>query len=478
MVDQQTTDRKCGSPALMISSNLVNEDLSIPTNEENGESGSKVYDSSDSLASLVSHNKESHTAGDNETLGFPESDFDFGTTMRNIFEDDFDLDIQAKFGRLLESFTPHQESSDLAYERENLILKHFFENLVLKVDANVHSPWEKLILRYCSYEVARSCFISLASMHLYQEGDQKNEEMYNLSMRFLEKVKLEIGKATSELNIHQEVSACKSVLVLIYVYILHCILDNGISKDCCFYFITFANICKSPEVLNQIFEDDQMKVLVAVLSWYDCVATFMSSENRVLACNPKWFGTKDSDVSTLKIMGCPSEIFEVLANICQLRSSIHNGVVSTPQFADKLLGLIPKVTRYREYIVSGGDGDLLIRIKCAQCWSIAVYLAILRLICMVEPSLKEFSQQVPILVNEFLDVFLTLDPSNRAVSQLVFPMYLVGCSCEKSNREWWIRLYDGLYAAAHSGALKTLRKAVEQEWNSLEQTWDGDLLFL
>lgn len=394
--------------------------------------------------------------------------------MLNL-EDILAFDIQSNIPRILANFVPDIE---LAYEKENQILRHFFENLVLKVDANEQSPWEKLILRNCNFELARSCFITLASMHLYHEGDQSNQEMYGVSKHFLEKIKQEIGRITSDSRFQNDVPSSKRVLVLIHVYILHCILDDGISKDCDFYFATFANICKNARILKDIFQQDQMKALVATLSWYDIVATLMSSECRLLACDPVWFGDKNSDVSTIKIMGCPGELFEVLADLCQLKSSSRSGALDVLSFVEKLHDLIPRVVRYREYVVIAEGKELSVRLKCTQCWAIAAYLAIRRLIKMAGATLLQDSELVTLLVREFLDVFLTLDPKNRAVSQLVFPMYLVGCECNEAFKQEWIDLYDGLHVAAHSGALRTLRKAVEQSWNSQDYSWGGDLLLL
>lgn len=343
-----------------------------------------------------------------------------------------------------------EKEFELAHQKENQILKHYFENLVLKVDANKQSPWENLILKHCNFSVARSCFITLASMHLYQEEGQKRHELYHVSKQFLERIKIEVIRLTNAPGFPYDENGCKTVLVLIYVYLLHCILDDGISKDCHFYFTTFAGICKSPVFAQTFGCDDQMKVLVATLSWYDIVATLLSSECRQLVCDPSWFGERDSKVLTIKIMGCPGEIFQVLAEVCRLKST-HGNIPGYSELKSSLLALIPRINNYRNYIVITDEFELSVVIKCSQCWAITAHLTILKEITKNDEDPNENSNLIQILVREFLDVFSTLSLNNRTVGQLIFPMYLIGCECQERNREVWLNFYRGLYAAAHSG---------------------------
>lgn len=389
-------------------------------------------------------------------------------------------DVLALSSELADNLSEQQ--FEMAHQKENQILKHYFENLVLKVDANKQSPWENLILKYCNFSVARSCFITLASMHLYQEEGQKKQELYQMSKKFLEKIKSEVIGLTTAVGFPNNENECKTVLVLIYVYLLHCILDDGISKDCQFYFQTFADICKNHIFAQTLRCDDQMKVLVATLSWYDIVATLLSSECRPLACDPSWFGERDSKVLTIKIMGCPGEIFQVLAELCRLKSTNGN----SPEFLElraknsktEMLELIPKINNYRNYIATTDESELSVVIKCSQCWAITAHLAILRELIEIDQNPDENSNLIQILVREFLDVFSTLDLRNRTVGQLVYPMFLIGCECKERDRKVWLHLYSGLYAAAHSGALQTLKKAVELIWEGKPGRWDGDRLLL
>ncbi|GME77898.1 unnamed protein product [[Candida] boidinii] len=50
----------------------------------------------------------------------------------------------------------------LPFNEENMMLKHFFNKLIPLLDAHPNSPWPELALKYCDFEIARSCFISLS----------------------------------------------------------------------------------------------------------------------------------------------------------------------------------------------------------------------------------------------------------------------------------------------------------------------------
>ncbi|KAG7810424.1 hypothetical protein KL921_002919 [Ogataea angusta] len=50
---------------------------------------------------------------------------------------------------------------------DNYILKHFFDKTIFLLDAQPSAPWPELMLRFGSLELAKSCFLSLSSIHLY-----------------------------------------------------------------------------------------------------------------------------------------------------------------------------------------------------------------------------------------------------------------------------------------------------------------------
>lgn len=55
----------------------------------------------------------------------------------------------------------------LKKREESLILKHFFEKVIYLLDAHPHNPWPQLMMKFGSMDLAKSCFLSLSSMHLY-----------------------------------------------------------------------------------------------------------------------------------------------------------------------------------------------------------------------------------------------------------------------------------------------------------------------
>lgn len=366
---------------------------------------------------------------------------------------------------------------ELEHKNENLILRHFFEKLVPRIDAQEHSPWEKLILRYCSFQVARSCFISLASLHLYQEGGLESKDLYDLSTRYSDMIRSEIGRELSEKNFYGNIDSCKSVLVLISVYILLISIKGGISTDCRYYFAKFADICKQPSVGEQILNDSQMRVVVAVLSWYDTVATVMTPDCRLLACDPSWYGARTDEISTFRIMGCPGEIFQILAEICHLRCSHYHQAIDKDAYAKKLNNLIPDILRYREYVEVETNCDI-VPMKCAQGWAVATYMTVLRILKGVENWKGDTSRKISLLVLEFLDLLQHLDPGNRYVCQMVYPLYIVGCECKGGTREKWIKYLEDTHAITHSGALKTLSSVMSKIWAGERCPWEGEFLLL
>ena len=55
----------------------------------------------------------------------------------------------------------------LKKREESLILKHFFEKVIYLLDAHPQTPWPQLMMKFGSMDLAKSCFLSLSSMHLY-----------------------------------------------------------------------------------------------------------------------------------------------------------------------------------------------------------------------------------------------------------------------------------------------------------------------
>lgn len=101
----------------------------------------------------------------------------------------------------------------LKKKEESHILKHFFEKVIYLLDAHPQTPWPQLMMKFGSVDLAKSCFLSLSSMHLYVNngGDEfykKGLLHINNTMEYLIKyVKTSgISKQKEEKNLENEVN--------------------------------------------------------------------------------------------------------------------------------------------------------------------------------------------------------------------------------------------------------------------------------
>ncbi|OWB63416.1 hypothetical protein B5S29_g4394 [[Candida] boidinii] len=99
----------------------------------------------------------------------------------------------------------------LPFNEENMMLKHFFNKLIPLLDAHPNSPWPELALKYCDFEIARSCFISLSCMHLYES--KRENEFYkrgmlhiNNTMEYLIKYVKSTERKNKNKNINQNIN--------------------------------------------------------------------------------------------------------------------------------------------------------------------------------------------------------------------------------------------------------------------------------
>ncbi|GMF54154.1 unnamed protein product [[Candida] boidinii] len=95
----------------------------------------------------------------------------------------------------------------LPFNEENMMLKHFFNKLIPLLDAHPNSPWPELALKYCDFEIARSCFISLSCMHLYES--KRENEFYKRGMLHINNTMeylIKYVKSTERKNKHKKIS--------------------------------------------------------------------------------------------------------------------------------------------------------------------------------------------------------------------------------------------------------------------------------
>lgn len=273
------------------------------------------------------------------------------------------------------------EDSSLSYEEENMMLKHFFKNLLPLLDAHPNSPWPDLALKYCDFDIARSCFISLACIHIYESRKGGNEYYkkgmlhINNTMDYLIQfissnsdnseskiAKVEQLQSNGILNDSVVAASTKKklissfvILVLINVHILFAVLEKGLSSFSRFFFKVFASVCQDEMFYSTLLENDKKQSLVVVLSWYDTVSAIVSPDFRLPYCSPDWYGSSfgESDkVSTAKMMGCPGEIFKEMAKVCLLRHELHKGLkVNREDILREYEVIKSNLLRYREYVI-------------------------------------------------------------------------------------------------------------------------------
>lgn len=359
----------------------------------------------------------------------------------------------------------------LSYDEENMMLKHFFKKLLPLLDAHPNSPWPDLALRYCDFDVARSCFISLACIHLYES--QKSDDGYyskgmahiNVTMEYLIRY---IGNndeksITDSIDYKKKQVSYVAILVLINVHILFVVLEKGKSSFVRFFFKVFASICQDPNFYKVLMESAKKKSLLVVLSWYDTVSAIVSPDCRLPYCSPNWYGSSSDSISTSTMMGCPGEIFKAMSKVCFIRSDIHNGIVHDRTLLLKDYGIIKSaLLNYREYVPFESVDDIgyNLRLACAQCWALAILITLEKL---VKPEL--FENRMKKYLHEFINVYGSMESKSPMVTQMVWPVYAVGCECETvDERKILLHYMDTLYDNAQMGTLYSLRDIVQKVW--------------
>lgn len=358
---------------------------------------------------------------------------------------------------------------NLDYKEENMLLKHYFEQVVPIADALSNSPWKKLLLHYCDSNVARSCFIALASVHLHKIGTLTNDTYYDNGLYHISNVTEHLLGHISLgfiIDLHQQVineTKCAVMLLLGYTYIIFMLIDSGRSTTARRLFAFFSSIIRVKFQIDNGFPnlyDHNLKFLVVVLSWFDTISAIVSPDSRLPYCDPSWFGATDDRVSTLDMMGCPPEIFEALWSICTIKNQIKNGVPKE-YFEDHATKLTTDIMNYRVYMKErNSHNGYIVKLKCAQCWAIAAYITLLE---VLKPQTS--SGLIHGLVHEFLDVYKGLNPHIQIVNQIVWPLFVVGYNCITAiEKETWLSLIDTLYRVTHTGVIETMRSLIKESW--------------
>lgn len=373
-------------------------------------------------------------------------------------------------GRLTSSNS--QASFDVAYHEENMMLKHFFKKLLPLLDGHPLSPWPDLALKYCDFDVARSCFISLACIHIY-ESKKGGNKFYKTGIAHINNTMQHLIQYILANDEEGEITNCNEeetqkrhirsfvILVLINVHILFAVLETGRSTLIRFLLKVFGSICQEKAFYDAIERSENKICLVVVLSWYDTVSAIVSPDCRLPLCNPEWYGTHTNDFSTLGMMGCPGEVFKAMAQVCVLRNDLHNGVLKDDaNFEREFEHVKLQLFKFRDYVGTEDMDSYVVRLKGAQCWALAVYVSLLRL--FRTPQRQAIIQAI---VHEFIDVYGSMAHDSPTVTQMVWPVYAIGCECVSDfERSLLHRYMTSLYESAQMGTLYSLRWIVEQVW--------------
>ncbi|CUM67142.1 uncharacterized protein PRCAT00004833001 [Priceomyces carsonii] len=364
----------------------------------------------------------------------------------------------------------------LSHQEENMLLKHFFQKLLPLLDAHPESPWPDLALKYCDFNIARSCFISLACIHIYECG-QGGKEYYNKGMAHINKTMDYLIKSINSnenglSGLHDSTEAISSsikkqvsafvVLVLVNVHILFAVLEKGKSTCSRFFFKVFASICQDQFLYDILMENEKKASLVVVLSWYDTVSAIVSPDCRLPFCSPTWYGSSKDTISTSKMMGCPGEIFKAMSKVCFLRHDLkklirNNDVSLLEDYED----IKRELLQYRDYVSLDGKNYSL-RLKGAQCWSLATYACLNR-----TTRIGDWENNIRKIVEEFIDVYASMDSRAPVVTQMVWPVYAIGCECKTEyQREKLLSFMDTLYSTAQMGTLVSLKTIVLRVWET------------
>ncbi|KAH3678155.1 hypothetical protein WICMUC_001671 [Wickerhamomyces mucosus] len=381
---------------------------------------------------------------------------------------------------------------------ENMILKHFFKVLMPLTDAHPRTPWPQLLMKYCDFEIAKSSFIALACIHLYetkgaQEFYRVGMEHINNTMEHLinylkdkslsndgidadrgdnnETTVVNVSNIIKNLKKKQSVEKKRSnvfaILILIHVHLLFGVFESGRSALARTFFELAAAIVTDEEFKPYLYKIDGSSTLIATISWFDTIAAVVSPDCRLSYCDDTRYGDKHSSYSTAKLMGCPGEIFQIIWNICHLRKELKdNNHVINALILNKFEDYKIKLLNFRDYVYKNSDFSYILMLKCTQCWALSTLLTMFQLI---RPLEKDFIKG---LVDEFIDSYNSIDRLSPLIAQMIWPVFTVSCSVVNSEqREQMKSILENLYEITNSGAVMTMNQVVKECWNT-GRSWE------
>lgn len=397
----------------------------------------------------------------------PESiDFD---TAQGVLEPVF---IKKKVLDSVNIHTPDLQDSGMitSYDEENLLLKHFFQKLLPLLDAHPNSPWPDLALKYCDFDIARSCFIALACIHMYESGEA-GKEYYNKGVTHINRTMNYLIRFINSINNSESSNIDKKrrhisslvILMLIHVHVIFAIIEKGKSTLSRYLLEVFASICEDVEFCQNLMSSDKMSVIVVCLAWCDTISAILSYDCRLPFCLPTWYSSTNNVITTAKMMGCPGEIFQVIHELSKIRHELHNQKFDEDKITQSHKSIKEQLLRYRDYVKFEQEGDdFNLRLKGAQCWAIAVLVTLNR-----TTKYKNYEQENQKLVSEFIHVHLSMNQTSSTVTQMVWPVHVIGCeSITEGDRESMVQIYDDLYKNTNMKNAAFMKEVAMKVWES------------
>lgn len=351
--------------------------------------------------------------------------------------------------RLPDAPAPIDPNLRLSYEEEAVCLKHFFEILLPMLDSNPNSPWPELALKYCDFDVARLCFLALASVHMYELGEypveyyQKGISHMNRAMNFLiSNIRLGPANDPSKLLLF-------IILLLIHVHLLYLCMETGRSSMTRYFLQVFALVCEDVPFQHELQHDSKKLAMMCYLSCYDTFCALVTPDCRVPFCMPQWYGTISSEMLTFVLMGCPGEIFHCFHKICHLRAAKKAGSNIVLE-VDAIHNLL---INYREYVPE--DSQFVASLRGAQCWALAGVVAL----CNLSGRLPNR------YILEFIDVYGCLDRTTSMVTQMVWPIHIMSVLSTTQYQRERMMAFLNFQAEFTQMRMYTLMKlVVDQVW--------------
>lgn len=374
--------------------------------------------------------------------------------------------------------------SKMSDSDENMMLKHFFKKLLPLLDAHPSSPWPQLALKYCDFEIAKSCFIALACIHLYETKGA--EEFYRTGMVYVNNTMeylidylkgkgddadedtLDVPKIISNLkkgSIEKQRSNFFVILLLIHVHFLFSVVESGRSALVRSFCELFAAIVKDASFESYLEQIDESSTLVANISWFDTISAVVSPDCRLPYCDESWYGTKNTAKSTIKLMGCPGEIMGTISRFCKLRKELKDTYnVMDFNTEQKFNALRYDLLNYRDYVIFSAemsDSEYIMSLKCAQCWALAVLANVYRLLKPKD------THELNGFIDEFISVYSTMDSSSPLVTQMVWPIFTFSCiSSTTYQRSSLEKFSDTLYSTVKMGTVTSIKAISKECWET------------